>query len=102
VRLKIGSTTVLATGAVDVANGDIGYIEADVVVRTIGGSGTMVAAGSTAIGVPGTVTAKPAFLASTALDTTAAQVVQASAQWSVANAGNSCRLDVLNVQLIRR
>lgn len=102
-KLKIGSTVVLATGAVDVTDGggDVGYIEADVVVRTAGASGTMVAAGVTALGVPGTVTAKPNFLASTALDTTAAQAVKVSATWSVANAGNSCRLDVLNVQILR-
>ena len=100
-QLRLGTTDILATGAVDVANGDIGYIDADIVIRTIGASGTMVAAGVVALGVPGTVTAKPKLMASTAIDTTAAISVNVSATWSVANAGNSVRLDVLDVQVIR-
>lgn len=100
-QLRLGTTDILATGAVDVATGDIGYIEADIVIRTIGAGGTMVAAGAVALGVPGTVTAKPKLLASTALDTTAATTVNVSATWSAANAGNSVRLDVLNVQILR-
>lgn len=101
-KLKLGSTTILATGAVDATNNDIGYIEADIVIRTAGASGTMVAAGSTANGAVGTVTAKPAYLASTAVDTTAALAVKVSATWSAASASDSCRLDVLNVQILRK
>lgn len=100
-QLRLGTTDILATGAVDVANNDIGYIDAEIVIRTIGASGTMVAAGVVALGVPGTVTAKPKLMASTALDTTAAISVNVSATWSVANAGNSVRLDVLDVQVVR-
>jgi len=101
-QLRLGTTDILATGAVDVANNDIGFIDADIVVRTVGASGTIVAAGHTALGVPGTVTAKPKLLGSTTLDTTADQSVNVSATWGAANAGNSVRLDILNVQLIRK
>lgn len=100
VRLKFGSTTILATGALDVANNDLAYIEADVVIRTIGASGTMVAAGLTCIGVEGTATAKPGKLASTTVDTTAAITVAVSAQWSVASASNSVRLDVFDAEIL--
>lgn len=100
--LRLGTTTVLATGAVDVANNDIGYIEADIVIRTVGASGTMVAAGSTALGAVGTATLLPRLLASTTIDTTAALNIAISATWSVASASNSVRLDVFNVQLIRK
>jgi len=102
VKLKIGSTVVAATGAVDVANNDIGVIDADVVVRTIGASGTLVAAGTTSLGASGTATAKVFNLASTTIDTTASNVVSASATWSVASSSNSCRLDVMDVQLLRK
>lgn len=100
-QLRLGTTDILATGAVDVANNDLGFIDADIVIRTIGASGTIVAAGHTALGAAGTVTAKPKLLASTTLDTTAAQSVNVSATWSVASASNSVRLDVMNVQIIR-
>jgi hypothetical protein len=102
VTLRIGTQDVIATGAVDVANSDVAVITADLVIRTIGASGTFVAAGLTAIGAAGTATARPQIRASTAIDTTAALSVNATATWSVANAGNSVRLDVMDVQLIRR
>jgi hypothetical protein len=90
-----------ATAAVDVANGDIGFFMCDIVIRTIGANGTFVATGVQALGVPGTVTAKPFFLASTAIDTTATHLINVNADWSVAAAANSCRLDILNVQHIK-
>jgi len=97
-KLKIGSTVIAATGAIDVANNDIGYIDALIVVRTIGASGTMVATGVQGLGAEGTVTAKPFKLASAALDTTADQTITVSATWSVASSSDSCRLDVLAVE----
>lgn len=100
-QLRLGTQDIVATGAVDVANGDIGYIDVDIVVREVGATGKIVAAGVTALGVPGTVTAKPKFLAETSIDTTAALSLNVSATWSSTNAGNSCRLDILNAQLIR-
>jgi len=39
------------------------------------------------------------ILAATALDTTVAQVVNVTATWSVANAANQVRLDVLRVEI---
>lgn len=101
-RIKLGSTTVLTTGAVDVANNDIFYLEGDIVIRTIGASGTAVASGLIALGAAGTATARPQFMASTTVDTTAAITAAVSGQWSVANAGNSCRLDVCNWQILRK
>jgi predicted RecA/RadA family phage recombinase len=102
VALRLGTTDVVVTGAVDVANNDLFFLDVDITIRTIGAGGTMVAAGHTALGAAGTVTAKPKLLASTALDTTAAISVNVSATWSVASAGNSVRLDILNVELIRK
>lgn len=100
-KLKLGSTVVAATAAVDVANNDIGYMDVDIVIRTIGASGTMVAAGVQGLGVEGTVTAKPVKLASTTVDTTAALTLSVTGTWSAVSSGDSVRLDVLDVQLIR-
>lgn len=100
-KLYVGSTVLLATGAVDVANNDIGLIEFEFVVRTIGASGTMVGNGRWSLGVPGTATVRSESLASTTLDTTAAKTIKVSATWSSNNAGNSCRLDQLSVVSVR-
>lgn len=100
-KLKLGSTAIAATAAQDVANNDIFWFDFDIVVRTVGASGTMVAGGVQGIGASGTATAKTTNLASTAVDTTAAITVQVSATWSVASTGDSCRLDILTVQVLR-
>jgi hypothetical protein len=100
-KLKIGSTIILATGAVDVAAGDTGYFEATVVVRAIGAVGSIVASGESALGTGGTATVRPAQLAATAIDTTADQLISVTATWSVANAGNQVKLQELVVELER-
>ncbi len=105
IQLKIGGTTgtsIVSTGAVDPATNDIWYIEADLVIRTVGASGTFVATGLQALGVPGTVTAKPFLKASSTIDTTLPQDLIVSATWSVANAANIVRLDILDVEIISR
>lgn len=105
VKLYIGglSGTAILTGtATDVANNNIFAGEATIVIRTAGASGTLVAVG-THTDVPaasGTATQGiTEITASTTIDTTAAQVIGVGADWSVATASNSCRLDILVVQI---
>lgn len=100
-RLLLGSTVVVATAAVDAAVNDVIYFEANLIVRTIGTSGTVVAAGVQANGVPGTVTAKPFYMDSTTLNTTANANLAVTAEWSVANTGNSVQLNVMEVKRLR-
>lgn len=104
-KLYVGGltgTAVCATGAIDVAINDEGLIDAYIEFRTVGGSGTMVANGTSALGTPGTVTAKPFLLASTAVATNAALVVGISATWSVASASDQALLRYFTVDLVRQ
>lgn len=104
-KLYIGGltgTVLMTEAAQDVGTNDVFDGEFEIVVRTNGATGTIVGTGtckSVAAGA-GTATYKDAILASTAIDTTAAQVVGLSATWSTNNAGNSCRLDILDVDRI--
>ena len=104
IKLYIGGltgTVLFSHAATDVANDDVFQGEYELIIRTIGASGTMVGVG-TGKSVPaaeGTMTIKDDILASTAIDTTTSKVIGVSATWSVANAGNSCRLDFLRVEL---
>ena len=100
IKVKLGSTVVCATAAVDVANNDVWVLDTEVTIRTEGASGTLVAAGLAVLGVEGTATARADMLASTAVDTTAAITVAVTATWSVASASNSCRNDVFNVEIV--
>ena len=100
--LKIGTTTIISTGAVTVADADIGYIEAEVTIRTIGASGTFVAGGNVSFGVEATVAALPFLLASTAIDTTTADLtISVTATASAKHADNEIYLDDLSVELLR-
>lgn len=99
-KLYIGGLAgllICTTGAVDVANNDIGYIDAELVVRT---ATTAVAAGVQGLGVEGTVTAKPFKMASGTIAINVANDITVSGTWSTTNGGNSCRIDVLDVDII--
>lgn len=102
--LKVGGVSVISTGAVDVADGDVGYFDVELVVRAIGAGGVAAfqATGVHALGVPGTVTAKPFTKAQTTVfDTTAAVRVAVNADWSVAHADNEVSLSFLSVEVQR-
>lgn len=104
IKLYIGGksgTALIAEAATDVADNNVFSGEYVLVVRSTGASGTIVGCG-TYKSVPaaeGTATYKDDILASTTIDTTAAQRVAVSAAWSVASASNSCRLDILTVEV---
>jgi hypothetical protein len=91
---------ILATTAVDQEDNDVFYIDALIQVRTIGSSGTAVAmisfqdADAVATGL------KRSLKASFTLNTTVEQTLAVSGEWSVANAGNSCRSDVFCVDIV--
>ena len=104
IKLYIGGltgTALISHAATDVANNDVFQGEYELIIRTIGSSGTMVGVGSykSVPAAEGTMTIKDDILASTTIDTTTSKVIGVSATWSVANAGNSCRLDFLKVEL---
>lgn len=101
VKLYLGTEEIVSTGAVDVADGDIFYIDCDIVVRTTGATGTIVAAGVVGLGVIGTVTAKPFLKAQATEDISGNVAVALKATWSVAHADNEVRLDILNVQVLK-
>lgn len=100
IKLKIGSTVIATTGAIDVANNDIFVVDASIVIRTVGATGTLVAYGTVSLGASGTATAKVFNLASTTVDTTADQTLTVTATWSVANAGNTVQMDNLLVEKV--
>lgn len=99
-KLKLGSTVLCTTAAVDVADDDVGLVDALVTIRTAGSSGTLVSSAMHTLGVPGTATMKSYLLTSTAIDTTAAQTVSMTATWSVAHADDECNLEQLVVEVL--
>lgn len=102
IKLYIGGiagTALLSLAARDVANNDIFWGEFDLVVRTIGASGTFVGMGKTFASPNAQGTALiGSSIASTTIDTTADQDIVVSATWSAQSASDSCRLDILIVE----
>lgn len=104
-KLYVGGkagTALQTCGATDVANNNIFAGEYYMEVRTIGATGTFVGWGlySATLAASGTATMVIGSTASTTIDTTAAQKLVVAATWSVANAGNSCRLDYFSVEML--
>jgi hypothetical protein len=93
--------TIIAPTAYNGSANDVIAIEGDIVIRTIGANGTMVAHGTVAQGAHTSQTAKIFRLASTAIDTTQPLNLQATGTWSVANAGDSARSELFDVELLR-
>jgi hypothetical protein len=107
VVLRCGPTTLVGQAlithaAVDVADGDIFEGEFTLVARAApGAAAACVGVGSfQTTGAAGTATRKGAYLASTNFATNGALLMEVTADWSVASAGNSCRLDILTVEVI--
>lgn len=98
VRLFCATEVVCDTGAVDVADGDIFVIEADIHVETAGASGKLRAQGFTMIGTGGTATARPFRLASASEDLSGDVAITAKGTWSTTSGSNSCRLELMSVE----
>lgn len=100
----VSGTAVGSTGTFDPTNGggDIVHRKTTLQIRTAGASGTVVGMGTQCAGVPGTATAKSFQLASTTIDTTAAQQIGVRHTWSAASASDQSILQSLVITLKRK
>ena len=96
-----GTNALVAPTAYTGSANDIMYFDAEAVVRTTGATGTLIATGIVATGASGTVTTKAWNYASATFDTTQTQTPGITGTWSVANASNSARVDIFDVDLVR-
>lgn len=104
IKLYFGGTAGTALAALTartVSANDFFVIDSDVLIRTAGTAGTFVATtlAPANVNVPGTTLTQVTPTGSTAVDTTQALQIAASATWSVASTTNSVRLDVLSVEI---
>lgn len=94
--------TALLTGTATVGGvNKIFHGEFELLIRTIGASGTMVGTGihKAVPAAAATYTAVDAILASTAIDTTADQLVTVGLVYGAASSSNSVRLDFMRVEI---
>lgn len=100
IKAKIGTEEIVATGAVDVANGDIALIEFDAVVRAAGAAGALLAYGTYSLGVPGTVTQKPFRKAQASEDLSGDVAVEITT--TASGTGESVELEHFTVEVLRK
>jgi hypothetical protein len=101
----VGGTpaAIVGTTATDVANNNVAAIDADMVIRTIGDTGTLAGFAYLTNTIAANLTAAPvlAIIASTTVNTNADITLGLYGTWSVANAGNSARADHFTVEVTR-
>lgn len=103
-KLYIGGVTgtaILTVAATDATNADVFYMDATIIIRTIGATGTLVAAGISNVVPAATAVAAPVIqtLASTTIDTTAAQVIGVGCDWGSSSGSNSAILNGIVVEI---
>lgn len=104
VKLYIGGltgTALLAHTATDTAANDVFAGEFYLTCRTAGTGGTIIGYGNHTIVPAATSVAAPkmTIMASTAINTTTTQVIGVGLKWSTTDTADSCRLDILSVDL---
>lgn len=100
IELLVGTEIVATTGAVDGTSGDVWRLEADVIVRTTGASGTLLSHGTYALGAPGTIQAYPFCNAQVTEDISSTFAVLARVTNS--STGESILCHAFTVELIRQ
>lgn len=108
IRIRIGGVTgtlILATAAFDVAaltqNDDLWRVECDITCRTTGNPGTVIAQGTWSSGT-GTFVVNPFTppLAPFNLDTTAAKTFELTADWAVADPGDTITIQMATLEVL--
>ncbi len=95
-----GGTALVSVAATNATDADTFLMEDQIVCRTAGTTGTIVAVGTYKVSsAEGTMTVKDDILGSTTLNTQQNNAIVVTGTWSVANACNSCRVDILTVEI---
>lgn len=103
IKLYMGGTpiTIVDSSARQLAANDVVEIEANITVRTITASGTIIADGYVDFSISGTFTHLPFTLASSTMDSTVANPIVIKSTASATSATNQVRLDEYRVSLAR-
>jgi len=88
-KLYIGTEVIATSGAVDVADDDVGYFDYQIVIGVGGASGTMRGQGLQLLDATPTTTPTLVVLSTVSEDLSGDVVIKLTAQWSVASASNS-------------
>lgn len=94
---------IVGTAATDVANDNVAMIDAELVIRTLGDTGTLAGSSWLTTTIAANLTAAPvlAKVVSTTVNTNADIVLGLYGTWSAASASDSARADLFTVEVTR-
>lgn len=98
VKVKIGTTVIADSTALNLPAGNVIEWDLYVTIRTIGAGGTYVVEGTIGGGAAGTAFGKDVFLDSTAIDTTVVQTITVTDTQSAASAGDQAKQSQLLIE----
>lgn len=98
----LAGTLLAATTAVNGVQNEVTFFDIIVIIRTAGSAGTLVAMGfKSELAASAAGVLDPVFLGSTAINTTVAQQIVVTADWSAAAADATSALQILEVEINR-
>jgi hypothetical protein len=101
IKLRLAATDLVVIAPTDPATADVFHIQADILVRVAGASGSLRTLGHSLFTAPGSYAANEVVsITGTAVDTTVANTLFVEGTWSVANANNIARLDALSIEIV--
>jgi len=101
ITLILGTVTLAANAATNLANADEVFFDLEYAITVIGTSGKIQGGGLNTFGTPGTATARAISLSSTTLNTTLVGLITASATWSGSSATNTVVCRDFSIELAR-
>ena len=101
VKLRLGSTDLVTITARDPSTADVFHVQAEILVRVAGASGSLRTLGHQLFTAPASYAANEVVsITGTAVDTTVANTLFLEGTWSAVSANNIARLDAMSIEIV--
>jgi len=101
IKLRLGSTDLVTISPRDPATADVFHVQAEILVRVDGASGSLRTLGHQLFTAPASYAANEVVsIAGTAVDTTVANTLFLEGTWSAVSANNIARLDAMSIEIV--
>lgn len=101
IKLRLGSTDLVTITPRDPATNDVFHVQAEILVRVAGASGSLRTLGHQLFLAPASYAANEVVsIAGTSVDTTVANTLFLEGTWSAISANNVARLDAMSIEIV--
>lgn len=101
IKLRLGSTDLVTITPRDPATNDVFHVQAEILVRVAGSSGSLRTLGHALFTAPASYAANEVVsLTGTSVDTTTSNTLFLEGTWSAVSANNVARLDAMSIEIV--